>query len=416
MKKKVMGMLVIVFIFSFAFYSTTGFAESTKIHQFDYNKLQVLGEILSRIKADYVDINDVDYNKMLNDILKASVDSLGDKFSYYMTPFEINEMNVSTESNYGGLGMVVTWNPDKKAVEIVSPMFGSPAWKAGLKAKDLIISVNSSPTSEMGLNKSVSIMRGKIGTTLKLTILRGTEKINVEVTRAKIEIKTVKETIINKNNENIGYIRITEFSRPTAKEFQQALEKLSTENINGLIIDLRNDPGGLLSSVIDVASLIIPNGEKIVSIKYRSYPEEIDKSYSGKYSKIPLVVLVNGGSASAAEILTGAVKDNKRGVIIGEKTYGKGSVQSIYPLSNGGALRLTIAYYYTPAGIKINKIGIEPNITVKAQEYSKEELEKMYNEENESMTTDKVYLDYTDPQLKAALQQLQKMINLPKAG
>ncbi len=416
MKKKIIGMLIVVFIFGSTFYSTTGFAESANTHQFDYNKLQVLGEIISRIQADYVDINNVDYDKMLNDILKASVDSLGDKFSYYMTPFEINEMNVSTESNYGGLGMVVTWNPDKKAVEIVSPMFGSPAWKAGLKAKDLIISVNSSPTSEMGLNKSVSIMRGKVGTTLKLTILRGTEKFDVEVTRAKIEIKTVKDTVINNNNEKIGYIRITEFSRPTAKEFQEALEKLTAKGIDGLIIDLRNNPGGLLSSVVDVASLIIPNGEKIVSIKYRSYPEEIDKSYSGKYSKVPLVVLVNGGSASAAEILTGAVKDNKRGVIIGEKTYGKGSVQSIYPLSNGGALRLTIAYYYTPAGIKINKIGIEPNIVVKAKEYSKEELEKMYNEENESMTTDKVYIDYDDPQLKAALQQLQKMIDLPKAG
>ncbi len=416
MKKSLMGIMIVIGIFAFSFYSGTAFGDTTKVHQFDYNKLQVLGEILSRIQADYVDIDKVDYNKMLNDILKATVDSLGDKFSYYMTPFEIGEMNLSTESNYGGLGMVVTWNPDKKAVEIVSPMFGSPAWRAGLKAKDLIISVNSSPTSEMGLNKAVSIMRGKIGSPITLTILRGEKKFDVTITREKIEIKTVKDTIINNNNEKIGYIRITEFSKPTAREFQAALEKLTSQGINGLIIDLRNNPGGLLSSVIDVASLIIPNGEKIVSIKYRSYPEEIDRSYSGKYSKIPLVVLVNGGSASAAEILTGAIKDNKRGIIIGEKTYGKGSVQSIYPLSNGGALRLTIAYYYTPAGIKINKIGIEPNIVVKAKEYTKEELQKMYNEENQSMTTDKVYLDYSDPQLKEALKQLLNMIKLPKAG
>ena len=416
MKKNILGVLLVTAIIALAFYSSTGFADNTKVKQFDYNKLQVLGEILQRIQADYVDIDQVDYDKMLNSIFKATVDSLGDKFSYYMTPFEIGEMNLSTESNYGGLGMVVSWNPDKKAVEIVSPMFGTPAWRAGLKAKDLIISVNSSPTSEMGLNKAVSIMRGKIGTSINLAILRGDKKFDVSVKREKIEIKTVKDTIINQNNEKLGYIRITEFSKPTAKEFQEALEKMSSQNIQGLIIDLRNDPGGLLSSVVDAASLIIPNGEKIVSIKYRSYPEEVDRSYSGKYSKIPLVVLVNGGTASAAEIMTGAVKDNKRGIIIGEKTYGKGSVQSIYPLSNGGALRLTIAYYYTPAGIKIHKIGIEPNIKVKAKEYSKDELQQIYDKENEAMTTDSVYLDYSDPQLKAAIEQLQKMIKLPNAA
>ena len=322
-----------------------------------YQKLMIFAKVMAIIQQNYVD--NVSEVQLINDAIKGMVSSL-DPHSSYMTKDEYKELKIQTTGKFGGLGMVVTMKDG--IVTVVSPIDDTPAYKAGIKAGDKIIKINGESTFGMTLNQAVKLLRGKPGTKVTITILReGKNKpFDVTITRAIIHVKSVKY----KKYGNIGYVKIAQFQDGTAKELKKALKKLG--NIDGLVIDLRNDPGGLLREAVAVSDIFIKKGV-IVSIRGRR-KSDVQYFYAhndGTEPAYPIVVLINSGTASAAEIVAGCLKDHKRAIIMGTKSFGKGSVQSIIPLSDGSALRLTTARYYTPSGRSIQAVGIEPDIVVR---------------------------------------------------
>ena len=341
--------LALVFVFVFMGYSA--FAETPK-----YEKLKIFAKVMAIIEHDYVDnVSDVD---LINNAIKGMVSSL-DPHSSYMTKDEYKELKIMTTGKFGGLGMVVTMKDGM--LTVVSPIEDTPAYKSGIKAGDIIIKINGESTIGMTLDQAVKKLRGKPGTKVKLTVLReGTTKpIELVITRAIIHVKSVKY----KKYGNIGYVKITQFQDGTTKELKKALNKLG--KIDGLVLDLRNDPGGLLKEAVGVCDLFIKKGV-IVSIRGRN-KNNVQYFYAhddGDEPTYPMVVLINAGTASAAEIVSGCLKDHKRAIIMGVRSFGKGSVQSIIPLGDGSALRLTTARYYTPNGKSIQAVGIQPDIVV----------------------------------------------------
>ncbi len=322
-----------------------------------YMKLKIFARVMAIIEHNYVD--KVKQTKLIDDAIKGMVSSL-DPHSSYMTKDDFKELNVETSGKFGGLGIVVTLKDG--ILTVVSPIEDTPAYKAGIKAQDLIVKVDGKSTIGMSLQDAVKIMRGKPGTKIHLTIMReGLKKpLKVEITRAIIHVKSVKY----KKIDNIGYLKITKFQDKTTKEVKSALSKL--KKIDGLVIDLRNDPGGLLKEAIGVSDIFVKKGV-IVSIRGRNKDEaQYFYAHDDKNEpSYPIVVLINAGTASAAEIVSGCLKDDKRAIIMGIKSFGKGSVQSIISLPDGSALRLTTAKYYTPNGKSIQAVGIKPDIVVK---------------------------------------------------
>ncbi len=342
---------VLALIFVFVFLSYASFAETPK-----YEKLKIFAKVMEIIEHDYVDnVSDVD---LINNAIKGMVSSL-DPHSSYMTKDEYKELKIMTTGKFGGLGMVVTMKDGM--LTVVSPIEDTPAYKAGIKAGDIIIKINGESTIGMTLDQAVKKLRGKPGTKVKLTILRegATKPIELVITRAIIHVKSVKY----KRFGDIGYVKITQFQDGTTKELKKALDKLG--KIDGLVLDLRNDPGGLLKEAVGVCDLFIKKGV-IVSIRGRN-KNDVQYFYAhndGDEPTYPMVVLINAGTASAAEIVSGCLKDHKRAIVMGVRSFGKGSVQSIIPLGDGSALRLTTARYYTPSGKSIQAVGIQPDIVV----------------------------------------------------
>ncbi len=344
--KRVIPLVLFVVFFSFSSYAQTN----------KYEKLKIFAKVMAIIEHDYVD--NVSEVKLINDAIKGMVSSL-DPHSSYMTKDEYKELKIMTTGKFGGLGMVVTMK--NGMLTVVAPIEDTPAYKAGIKAKDIIIKINGESTLGMTLDQAVKKLRGKPGTKVTLTILREGENkpIVVTITRAIIHVKSVKY----KKYGNVGYVKITQFQDGTTKELKKALEKLG--KIDGLVLDLRNDPGGLLREAVGVCDLFIKKGV-IVSIRGRR-KKDVQYFYAhndGDEPTYPMVVLINAGTASAAEIVSGCLKDHKRAIIMGVRSFGKGSVQSIIPLGDGSALRLTTARYYTPSGVSIQAIGIVPDIVV----------------------------------------------------
>ncbi|MFN3479666.1 MAG: S41 family peptidase, partial [Thermodesulfovibrionales bacterium] len=283
-----------------------------------------------------------------------------------MTPDAFKEMQVDTKGEFGGIGIQIGIKDG--LLTVIAPIEDTPAYRAGIIAGDRIIKINDEGTKDMGLHEAVSKMRGPKGTTVKITILREGWKEPKEftITRDIIKVKSVKYKVID---DRIGYIKLTQFQEQTASDLSAALSKLSEEKIDSLVLDMRNNPGGLLSSAVDVASQFLPPGRLVVYTKDRS-GEKVEYQSSGNrpyYDKLTMVVLVNQGSASASEIVAGALKDWNRAVLVGVQTFGKGSVQSVIPLSDGSGIRLTTARYYTPKGISIQNTGITPDIIVKLE-------------------------------------------------
>ncbi len=342
---------VLALVFVFVFLSCISFAETAK-----YEKLKIFAKVMAIIEHDYVDnVSEVD---LINNAIKGMVSSL-DPHSSYMTKDEYKELKIMTTGKFGGLGMVVTMK--NGMLTVISPIEDTPAYKAGIKAGDIIIKINGESTIGMTLDQAVKKLRGKPGTKVKLTILRegATKPIKLVITRAIIHVKSVKY----KKYGNIGYVKITQFQDGTTKELKKALNKLG--KIDGLVLDLRNDPGGLLKEAVGVCDLFIKKGV-IVSIRGRN-KNDVQYFYAhddGDEPTYPMVVLINAGTASAAEIVAGCLKDHKRAIIMGVRSFGKGSVQSIIPLGDGSALRLTTALYYTPSGKSIQAVGIQPDIVV----------------------------------------------------
>lgn len=328
-----------------------------------YENLKVFTEVLSIVKKTYVE--DVKIKDLIYGAIKGMMSSL-DPHSGFMSPDAYKEMQVDTKGEFGGVGIQI--GIKDSALTVIAPIEDTPAYKAGIKSGDRIIKIGDQGTKDMSLMDAVNKMRGPKDTTVSLTIMREGWK-EPQIFSLKRDIIKIKSVKYRKLDSGIGYIKITQFQEQTAADLSAALTKLNEEKTESLVLDLRNNPGGLLNSAVDVASHFLPKDKLVVYIKDRS-GERIEYKTGGfkSYDEKPLmIVLVNQGSASASEIVAGALKDWHRAVILGVQTFGKGSVQSVIPLSDGSGLRLTTARYYTPSGTSIQSTGINPDIVVKIE-------------------------------------------------
>ena len=342
-------------IFSLFFFQK-GFSDNNDI----YKKIDLFGEVLEKINNEYVD--EVDQSKSMDAAINGLLQSL-DPYSAYMTPESFEGMQTETRGKFGGLGIEV--GMESGVVKVISPIDNTPAAKAGLKAGDYIVKIDGVQVQGKSLMEAVDLMRGLVGSSIEITVRRrGIKKALIfNITREIIQVQSVKSELIE---NNIGYIRLTSFNENSSEQIKEKVKKLNkNKNLKGYILDLRNNPGGLLSQAIQISDFFLDNGE-IVSTKSRKVSE--NRKWFAKEGDIiegkTLIVLINYGSASASEIVAGALKDHKRAIILGENSYGKGSVQSIIPLKNKGAIRLTIAKYYLPSGKSISKVGVTPDIEV----------------------------------------------------
>jgi carboxyl-terminal processing protease len=325
-----------------------------------YKKIDLFGEVLEKINKEYVD--EINQSESMDSAINGLLQSL-DPYSAYMSPEIFNEMQTETSGEFGGLGIEVSM--ESGVVKVISPIDDTPASRAGIKAGDYIVKINDVQVQGKSLSEAVDLMRGPVGSGIELTIRRRGERkaLIFNVVREIIQIQSVKADILEKN---IGYLRLTSFNENSGKQIEREIKKLEkNKDVKSYILDLRNNPGGLLSQAIEISDFFLDNGE-IVSTKSRK-PSENRKWFAKKgdltNGKI-LIVLINYGSASASEIVAGALKDHKRAILLGENSYGKGSVQSIIPLKNDGAIRLTVAKYYLPSGKSISEVGVSPDIEI----------------------------------------------------
>jgi len=343
-----------------------------------FGNLRLFSEVLSLLKNQYV--VEVDTQKLIYGAIKGMLVSLGDPYTHFMEPQAYKNLQVETQGSFGGLGIEIDLEPLTKQLIVVSPIEGTPAERAGIKAGDKIVEIEGKSTAEITLSEAVDKMRGPKGTQVTITIRREgvDEVLHFTITRDVIKLKGVKSICIL--DGNIGYLRITTFNQNVGRELEEALNSLEKQSMKGLILDMRNNPGGLLDQAVEVANKFISRGV-IVSTKGRSHQEiKYFARPESAHPYFPLIVLVNRGSASASEIVTGAIKDNKRGLVLGTRTFGKGSVQSVIQLEDGAGVAITTAKYYTPSGICIQDTGIFPDIEVEDAFISedREENEFMY--------------------------------------
>jgi len=345
-----------LFITILLFTFQKSFSENTDI----YKKIDLFGEVLEKINKEYVD--EVDQSKSMDAAINGLLQSL-DPYSAYMTPESFEGMQTETSGEFGGLGIEV--GMEAGVVKVISPIDNTPASKAGLKAGDYIVKINNTQVQGKSLMEAVELMRGPVGSSIEITVRRrGVKKALIfNISREVIEVQSVKSELID---NNIGYIRLTSFNENSSEQIKVKINKLNkNKDLKGYILDLRNNPGGLLSQAIKISDFFLENGE-IVSTRSRQASE--NRKWFAKKGDLTngktLIILINYGSASASEIVAGALKDHKRAIILGENSYGKGSVQSIIPLKNRGAIRLTIAKYYLPSGKSISEVGVTPDIEV----------------------------------------------------
>ena len=349
--------LIILFLVISIFFSKNSYSAS---EENIYEKIDLFSEVLNKINKEYVD--EVDQSEAMDAAINGVLQSL-DPYSAYMSPESFQNMQTETSGEFGGLGIEVSM--ESGVVKVISPLDDSPAYEAGVKAGDYIVKINDIQVQGKTLSEAVEIMRGPVGSDIEITVRRrGVKKALVfSITRKIIKIRSVKSKILE---NNIGYIRLTAFNENSGKQIKRKLNEFNdNEKIKGFILDLRNNPGGLLSQAIKISDFFLSSGE-IVSTKSRQESE--NRKWFAKDGDIlngkTLLVLINNGSASASEIVAGALKDHKRAILVGENSYGKGSVQSIIPLKNKGAIRLTISKYYLPSGKSISEVGVTPDIVV----------------------------------------------------
>ena len=349
--------IFLIFLFNL---NTTAFSKNDL-----YEKIDLFGEVLENIKKDYVD--EVDQAEMIDSAINGVLQSL-DPYSAYMSPDLFKEMQTDTKGEFGGLGIEI--GMESGVVKVISPIDDTPAAEAGIKAGDYIVKIGKDQVQGKTLLEAVKLMRGPVGTSINLTVRRKNVKkpLEFQITRKIIEVRSVNSEIISKE-KNIGYIRLKSFNENSDKQFLKSIKNFEkNKKIKGYIIDLRNNPGGLLTQAINITDFFLDDGE-IVSTKGRNVLET-RKYFARRGDEVkgkPIVVLINNGSASASEIFAGALKDHKRAIILGESSYGKGSVQSIIPLKNGGGMRLTISKYYLPSGKSISDVGVTPDILVEEE-------------------------------------------------
>ena len=347
---------IIFFFLKSLLFSNYSFSSENDI----YKKIDLFGEVLEKINREYVD--EIDQSESMDSAINGLLQSL-DPYSAYMPPKIFNQMQTETSGEFGGLGIEVSM--ESGVVKVISPIDETPASRAGIKAGDYIVKIKDTQVQGKTLSEAVDLMRGPVGSSIELTIRRrGVKKaLTFNIIREVIEIQSVKTDLLE---DNIGYIRLTSFNENSGEQIEDKIKDLEKkQNIKAYILDLRNNPGGLLSQAIRISDFFLDNGE-IVSTKSRKASE--NRKWFAKKGDLTngktLLVLINYGSASASEIVAGALKDHKRAIILGENSYGKGSVQSIIPLKNEGAIRLTVAKYYLPSGKSISEVGVSPDIEV----------------------------------------------------
>jgi len=407
MKKRILLLLIALWAIIFSY--KIGFSFGKEKDEL-YKELEIFSEGLAVIEKEYVE------DKSAQDLIYGAMEGMLislDSYSQFLKPDDYKNLLVETGGKFGGLGIEITIK--EGLLTVVSPIEDTPAWNAGIKAGDMIIKIDGELTKDITLNDAVKKMRGKPGTKVTLTILKEESKNleDITLTRDIINIKDIKRAIILE--DHIGYVRIAEFRENTAVDLDKALAKLEKDGLKALIVDVRNNPGGLLSSAVDIASRFTKDEEAIVSTKSRNEPEKVYKSQplEKKYLDLPIVVLINKGSASGSEILAAALRENNRAILLGEKTFGKGSVQTIVPLSDGSALRLTTSKYYTPNGTSIHEKGIEPDIVVSKlinEEAKKDIFEELKEERSEEFDYQKDY------QIVRALDLIRGLLVLSSNG
>jgi len=355
MKKKFFITIFLLNLFSFPLVSSS----ENNI----YEKIDLFGEVLEKINKEYVD--EINQSESMDSAINGLLQSL-DPYSAYMSPEIFNEMQTETSGKFGGLGIEV--GMESGVVKVISPIDDTPASKAGIKAGDYIVKINETQVQGKSLSEAVDLMRGPVGSAIELTVRRRGERkaLTFKIVREIIQIQSVKADLLEKN---IGYLRLTSFNENSDTQIKKQIKELEeNKNVKAYILDLRNNPGGLLSQAIKIADFFLDNGE-IVSTKSRKASE--NRKWFAKKGDLTdgksLIVLINYGSASASEIVAGALKDHKRAILLGENSYGKGSVQSIIPLKNDGAIRLTIAKYYLPSGKSISEVGVSPDIEIEEE-------------------------------------------------
>ncbi len=348
-------LIIIFFCNSFLF---ANFSSSNEVDI--YKKIDLFGEVLEKINNEYVD--EIDQSESMDSAINGLLQSL-DPYSAYMSPEIFNEMQTETSGEFGGLGIEVSM--ESGVVKVISPIDDTPASRAGIKAGDYIVKIEDIQVQGKTLSEAVDLMRGPVGSSIELTVRRRGEKkaITFNIIREIIKIQSVKSDLLEKD---IGYIRLTSFNENSSEQIEDKIKDLEkNQDIKAYILDLRNNPGGLLSQAIKISDFFLENGE-IVSTKSRQVSE--NRKWFAKKGDLTngktLIVLINYGSASASEIVAGALKDHKRAIVLGENSYGKGSVQSIIPLKNKGAIRLTVAKYYLPSGESISEVGVSPDIEI----------------------------------------------------
>ncbi len=348
--------LIILFLLNNLFFLNYSISSETDI----YKKIDLFGEVLEKINEEYVD--EINQSESMDSAINGLLQSL-DPYSAYMSPEIFDEMQTETSGEFGGLGIEVSM--ESGVVKVISPIDDTPASRAGIKAGDYIVKIEDTQVQGKTLSEAVDLMRGPVGSSIELIVRRRGEKkaITFNITREIIKIQSVKSDLLE---NNIGYIRLTSFNENSSRQIEDKIKSLEqNQDVKAYILDLRNNPGGLLSQAIQISDFFLDNGE-IVSTKSRKVSE--NRKWFAKKGDLTkgktLVVLINYGSASASEIVAGALKDHKRAIVLGENSFGKGSVQSIIPLKNKGAIRLTVAKYYLPSGKSISEVGVSPDIEI----------------------------------------------------
>ena len=388
--------IILLFFFNFLFFSTN-LVKGDNNRQETYKQLNLFGDVFQRVQEQYVD--GVSDKELIESAISGMLQSL-DPHSSYLSPESYKDMQVKTKGTFGGLGIEITM--EDGFVKVISPIDDTPAANAGMKSGDLIIGIDGESIKGLTINEAVSKLRGPVNSKVTITVVRDKEDpFEIEIVRDVIKIRSVKHEVINE----IGYVRLTTFSDTTTSGMEKSINEIRKElgdKFQGLILDLRNNPGGLLNQSISVADSFLDQGE-IVSTQGRK-EDDTSRIFAKKGDLIdgkPLIVLINSGSASASEIVAGALKDHSRAIIVGTRSFGKGSVQSIIPLPGNGAMRLTTARYYTPSGISIQAKGIEPDIKVEAgMTETKKEANQNRREENLRGALDKKELESNEQKNK----------------
>jgi carboxyl-terminal processing protease len=377
-----------------------------------YAQISLFAKAIQLIRQDYVDGSKVSYHDLIYAAMRGMLSSL-DPHSGFMDPSDFKDMQDDTRSRFNGLGVEVSVK--NGLLTVVSPMEGTPAAKAGIISGDEILKINGSSTERMGLQDAVNALRGKPGQKVTLTILRPSTKEIKDYTleRTEIKVQSVKSSKLLDSELTgqfkIGYVRLVQFNEPTADELSKALDELQKQGMQALVLDLRNNPGGLLNSAVDVCAQFLPPGTKVVSTQGRASSQQHDyatSSTSRERPSFPLAVLVNEGSASGSEIVSGALKDLHRAILVGETTFGKGSVQNVMQLPDGSALRFTTAKYYTPGKQVIQGNGVTPNIRVPMTPDQERLLFSIRSADNVKPEDEKAMIKTRDPQMMRAIDAL----------